>query len=120
MGSILAYSLKCGSFRATKINVETALLERQNYRLKPFYLVTKMGSSGLSMVNCPEYGLKSLLHKAFSAKVRLWNTLFRAKACKHCYLRISGLSGFLFRTSRSEELKNVASKEPVCKNTLSF
>jgi hypothetical protein len=55
------------------------------------------------MVDCPEHSLKSLLHKASSTKVRLWNTFFRAEACKHCYVGVSGLSGFLSDIARAEE-----------------
>ena len=37
------------------------------------------GFSGLSMVDHPGYNLKSLLHKAFSAKGRLWTSFSRQK-----------------------------------------
>jgi hypothetical protein len=55
------------------------------------------------MVDCLEHSLKSLLHKASSTKVRLWNTFFKAEACKHCCVEVSDLSGFLSDIGRAEE-----------------
>ena len=53
------------------------------------------------MVDCPGHSLKLLLRKAF--RVRVWNIIFSAKACKHCYARVSGLSRFFSRIARPEE-----------------
>jgi hypothetical protein len=75
-------------------------------RFKDGTKTSKIGSSDLSMVNYSGYSLKSLLHKAFSAKgrfLKIWAPFSRTKAYKYCCARVLGLLSFLFRIVKSEE-----------------